>query len=271
MATITPSTTYTNGAALDIAGHNANIFSTASGKGVLSEPNGGLEQANLDATFRVRDEHVMSEEAVIAKSEGLTIPMDIYNNAFAMREDDDPVYVPIGGLNQRVYIPFDMSAVVWQWSFYVAVFRPYMVEVIDDQLFAQDIPTVAVRVYVDGVEYPAFRRPLPVSADLWLSLDPAVSLNSSAPTGQINYENVAALWYDFSKLQQNVSAGYHELSVKVYMPRVNINDADAEATSYVGVSKFSTSPQNDGSATVQSTVHTRVTFGSRSVRCVSFK
>lgn len=269
MATITAATTYPTGL-LNIAGHNANIFSTTAGQGVMSEPNGNLEIANLDPAFVVRDEHVMSEEAVMAKSEGLTVPMDVYNNAFAMREEDDPVFVPIGGLCQRVYIPFNVSAVVWQWSFYVAVFRPFIVQASQEQFFGADIPQVSVRLFIDGVEYPAFRRPLPVSADLHLSNTPGTDKAGSA--GQkINYENVSAVWYDISKLQTQVAAGYHELSVKLYMPRVHFNDAEDETQTQVGVLKFATSPENDGGTTVTTTIHTRVTFGSRSVRFVMFK
>ncbi len=269
MATITPATTYPAGA-LNIAGHNANVFSTTAGQGVMSEPNGGLGIANLDPAFVVRDEHVMSEEAVMAKAEGLTMPMDVYNNAFAMREEDDPVFVPIGGLCQRVYIPYNVSAVVWQWSFYVAVWRPFMVRTFEDQFLGADIPQVSVRLFIDGVEYQAFRRPLPVSADLFLSSVAGVGASGSADA-QINYENVSAVWYDISKLQTAVTAGYHELSIKLYMPRVHFNNDEDETQTQVGVTRFATTPVNDGDVTVLSTVHTRVTLGSRSVRFVMFK
>jgi len=266
MATITPATTYPAGA-LDIAGHNANIFSTTAGQGVLSEPNGGLEQVNLDATFSVRDEHVMSEEAVMARAESLTMPMDIYNNAFAQREEDDPTFVPIGGLCQRVLVPYDVSAVVWQWSFFVSVWRPFVVKSQDETLFGADVPQVAVRVYVDGVEYPAFRRPLPVSADINAL---AIPLAGSAGA-EISYERVTSLWFELSKLQTSVSKGYHELTVRLFMPRVHFNNEEDELTAMVGVGRFCESPTNDGDAEVISTIHTRVTLGSRGVRFVMFK
>lgn len=266
MAIITPATTYPAGA-LDIAGHNANIFSTTAGQGVLSEPNGGLEQANLDATFAVRDEHVMSEEAVVARAESLTVPMDIYNNAFAQREEDDPAFVPIGGLCQRVHVPYTMSAVLWQWSFFVSVWRPFVVKASEDTLFGADVPQVAVRVFIDGVEYPAFRRPFPVSADINAS---AVPLSGSA-AAEISYERVTSLWFELSKLQTGVSKGYHELTVRLFMPRVHFNNEEEELTVQVGVGRFCESPVIDGDAEVFSTVHTRVTLGSRGVRCVMFK
>lgn len=266
MAVITPATTYPAGA-LNVAGHNANIFSTTAGQGVMSEPNGGLEQANLDATFAVRDEHVMSEEAVMARAESLTTPMDIYNNAFAQREEDDPTFVPIGGLCQRVYVPYDVSAMVWQWSFFVSVWRPFVVKSSEDTLFGADVPQVAVRVFIDGVEYPAFRRPFPVSADIHALAVPVAG--SAGPI--INYERVASLWFELSKLQTGISKGYHELTVRLFMPRVHFNDEEDELTVMAGVRRFCESPTLDGDEEVLATVHTRVTLGSRGVRCVMFK
>lgn len=268
MATITASTTYTDGAALDIAGHNDNIFSTTAGKGVLSEPNGGLEFANLAAGFTLRDEHVMSEEAVIARMESLTMPMDVYNNAFAQLEEDNPIYVPLGGLCQRVYVPFDMSAVMWQWSFFVADYRPYIISYLEDQLLGQEIPQLSVRLFVDGVEQEAFRRPLPVSADI---VAPPADFRGSA-RAESNYENVSAVWYDISKLVKNVSKGWHEISIRVFMPRVTeINSTEGdEATIKTTAATWSPDP-DAGDTDVIATVHTRVTLGSRSVRCVMFK
>ncbi len=264
MAVITPATTYPNGVALDIAGHNANVFSTAAGEGILSEPNGGLDMTNLDAAFTVRDEHVMSEEAVMGRTESLTIPMDIYNNAFGMREEDDKQFVAIGGLCQRVYIPFDVSALVWQWSFFVAPFRPFTSKQVEDQLIGFDIPNMSVRMFLDGTEFSAFRRPLTVSGDIKLS--PTVL----AGTAQfnINYENVTALWYDITKLQQNVTKGYHEIAVKIYIPRFHFDNEEDEAQVRPTTVRFS--PSGD-TTEFQATLHTRATFGNRSVRCVMFK
>ena len=266
MATITASTTYTDGANLDIAGHNANIFSTTSGKGVLSEPNGGLEQANLfpgsavplELPFTIRDEHVMSEEAVMGRSEGTTAPTDIYSNAFGVLTETSDAYVPVGGLCQRVYAPYDISSMVWQWSFYAAVFRP-AVHYIED---TQDTRLVelAMRLYVDGIEYPAYRRFLPCTAYFE---------NGGTPTsGTLNYDAVGASWFDITKLMKNVSKGWHELTIRLFMPRMTNpqSDLDEGPTLQSWVGMF-----GPNSPEVTCKVHTRVTLGNRSVRCVMFK
>jgi hypothetical protein len=262
MATITPSTTYTNGAALDIAGHNANIFSTASGKGVLSEPNGGLEQVNLDPgslspfrePFRIYDENVMSEEAVFARQDSLTAPMDLFSNAFGdagQTEDDlrEKSFVTIAGLSERVYFPYAVTAVVWQWSFFANLYRAFMGDMGSDGII--------IRAYLDGQPIAAFTRPLVISAQVYPGAGGANNALSD------DYEDFTAMWYDFSKLSTNVSAGYHELSVKVYMER-----SDRLA---LFVAEGIIPDADDPGETFEYRVFTRATFGVRNIRCVSFK
>lgn len=279
MATITATTTYPDGATLDVSGHCDNVFSTTAGKGVMSEPNGNLQQANLVGGFAVRDEHVMSEEAMFARQDSSTFAFDIYNNVFGQREDEDQTYVTIGGLNQRVYIPFDCDALLWQWSFFVAPWRPFFSETTSDDPDAPsgnlDIAAMAIRVFFDGVENTAYRRGLAISADLATggSVVP-YGLRGSA-SGDVSYDHVAAMWYDISKLVTPVAKGFHDVSVRIYMPRFHFDDRDEEAT--IRPYLISWSPAGpvggltDIEATVLSTVHTRVTFGTRNIKAIVFK
>lgn len=269
MSTITATTTYTDGAALSISGHNENVYSTTAGKGVMSEPNGNLQQANLVGGFTVRDEHVMAEEAVIARQDSSTFAFDVYNNAFGQREDEEQTYVAIGGLSQRVYIPFDCDALLWQWSFFIAPWRPYVAETTGDDTGNQDIPDLFIRVYFDGVENSAFRRSTAVSADL--TTDTEYGLKGSAGAN-VNYENVTAMWYDISKLVTPVTQGFHEVSVRIYMPRFHFQGRDEEAN----ITAFNRSWSPAGGSTypddaVKSIIHTRVTFGTRNIKAVVFK
>jgi hypothetical protein len=266
MATITPSTTYTDGVLLNIAGHNANIFSTTSGKGVLSEPNGGLEQANLDPgslspfrePFRIYDESVMSEEAVFARQDGLVVPMDLFSDAFgdAGQTEDafrEKSFITIAGLAQRTYFPYAAAAVIWQWSFFAALYRPV---VVGDG--SSSSPGIFVRAYLDGQPLASFTRPLVTSARL-----SEVGFGANYMRDNEDIEDFTAMWYDFSKLSTNVSAGYHELSIKVYMER-----AELRASIYAdGVFPDADSPDDSFLFDVLS----RVTFGVRNARCVSFK
>jgi len=271
MATIVPSTTYPDGSAISVAGHNANIYSTTSGEGIFSEPNGGIGVVNLGASFSIKDEHVMSEEATMARMDSSVIATDIYNNAFGVRDDQDASYVPIAGLSERVFFPYDMSTVIWQWSFFVAGWIPYLLQY---QTGNWDTGEAQFRLFIDGIEHSAFRRKLPISGDLVIDW----ADTSSSPTEyelqysggtSINKEQNETLWFDISKLQKNVSKGYHELVVKLYLPRVVFSGEEDELTVQAGTADFATNGSEEDM--IECTVHQRVTLGTRNVRCIAFK
>lgn len=252
MATITPQTTYPDGAVLDVANHNANIYSVTPGRGIMSEPNGGLEQANLVTGFTVRAEHIMTEEAVIAKAESLTVPMDVYSNGIGVVTDVDTNYIAVAGLCQRVYIPFDISALVWEWSFFIAAFRPAVAIGDVNTRYALDL-----RVFIDGVEYTSMRRAAPISAKC------TVGANAL-----FDSEQVCANWYDFALLQESVTKGYHDIAVKLFMERpidgltgtAPVIDLDGQ---WFG--------PDQGTSEYESALHMRISFGTRSSRAVMFK
>jgi hypothetical protein len=254
MATITPQTTYPDGAVLDVANHNANIYSVTPGRGIMSEPNGGLEQANLVTGFTVRAEHIMAEEAVLARADSMTVPMDVYSNGFGVIEDLDTNYVPVAGLCQRVYIPFNLSALVWEWSFFIAAFRPAVA--FDDSYtrYALDL-----RVFIDGVEYTSMRRPVPMSA-----------ICATNTTILEVAEQVCANWYDFALLLENVTKGYHDIAVKLFMERPL--DAATEQAPVIKLDgKWLGPDQVTASGEYDSKLHMRISFGTRSSRAIMFK
>jgi hypothetical protein len=259
MAVITPNTTYPNGAALSVPNHNANVYATASGRGIMSEPNGGLQVVNLDAAFTIRDEHIMPEEAVVARMDGSTVPMDVYNNAFGIRDDDDPTYVPLAGLGERLYIPYAMTAVVWQWALHISVVRPWIND--PEEQSGPELANMGIRVFIDGVEQPTYRRTFPTT----LSLTGTPGLDMAFK----DYEHTSQLWYDFALLQNNVAAGFHELTVKLYLPRVTYGSE--EVLFFTPMSSFTGTFDPPSTDTVECTMHTRISFGTRSVRCVMFK
>jgi|GEM_PF-1950324 hypothetical protein len=267
MATITPNTTYPNGTVLSVGGHNANVYSTTAGRGIMSEPNGGLNINNLDPTFTLRDEHVMPEEAVFARSDSSTAPMDVYNNAFGVRDDEDPSYVPVAGLCERVYLPYSVSVALWQWSFYVAPWHAYLFR---KDTGDADIPPMSLRVFLDGVELSAYRRDLPIGAEIIEDIAAGTSFLE-------NYEQLVPLWFDVSKMATNVAAGFHDLTVKLYLPRVTFNPGNSLSGSdadelEVPISGVVFSPgDTDPISYYQCSVHSRITLGTRSVRCVMFR
>lgn len=274
MAVITPATTYPDGSVISVNGHNANVYSTTAGQGIFSEPNGGLGAANLSPSFKIVDEHVMPEEAVMARMDSSTFPMDIFNNAFGTRTDQSETYVAVAGLTERVYLPYDMSAVIWQWSFFASGWIPYFFQF---SAGAWGVGEVWLRLFIDDVEYPAFRRSLPVTGDVITDSNIAALSNPgqyffrSSNIGGVDKEQPAALWFDISKLQKNVSKGFHELTVKLYMPRIVFTDAgeSAELTVQGAMSNFS--PEGDIEEATECYVYQRITLGTRNVRCVMFR
>jgi hypothetical protein len=252
MATITPQTTYPDGSVLDVANHNANIYSVTPGRGIMSEPNGGLEQANLVTGFTVRAEHIMTEEAVIARAESLTVPMDIYSNGFGVVTDSETNYVAVAGLCQRAYIPFDISALVWEWSFFIAAFRPAIGIGDANTRYALDM-----RVFIDGVEYPSMRRAAPISVDCL-----------AGTSTLYDFEQVAANWYDFALLQENVTQGFHEIAVKLFMERPIDETTNTAPTLDVAGALFGPDQAADN---YECKLHTRITYGTRSSRAIMFK
>lgn len=274
MAAITPTTTYPNGSVISVNGHNANVYSTVAGKGIFSEPNGGLGAANASATFKVVDEHIMPEEAVMARMDSTTVPMDVYSNAFGTRSDQNDTYVAIAGLSERVYLPYDMSAVIWQWSFFASGWIPYFFKFSSG---AWGVGDLWLRLFIDDVEYATFRRSLPITGDLVADADisalasPDQYYFRSTNKGGIDREQPAAQWFDISKLQKNVSKGFHELTVKLYMPRLVFSEAGETSELTITGSARNFSPEGGYDQVVDCFAYQRITLGTRNVRCVAFK
>jgi len=262
MSTITPSTTYPDGSAISVAGHNANLYSTTVGEGVMSEPNGGLDNANRDPAFTLLGEHVMPEEATIARMDGTTLPTDIFSDAFGQRGDDtDPTYVPLAGLCERVYLPYNVSCLLWQWSFFVVPSRPWMYNALIDQ---GDIPKLVLRVFFDDVEVPALRRYLPPTTFAW---------EYSDISGLDDHEQLGQLWFDLARLQHDVSRGFHTLTVKLFLPRIgDLGDSTETDEARTAVSMVEFVPgYSDATERVSCYLRQRITLGTRNVRCVAFK
>lgn len=290
MAIIVSATTYPDGLPLSVVDHNENVYSTSNDKGVLSVPNGGLDITNLSPSFIAQDEHVMSEEAVIARSEGTVTPIDIYSNALGATDLDDKNFVPIGGLCQRVYAPFDCAAALWQWSYFISASRFFER---DEEYVLSSKLMFQLRVYVDGQEYPAYRR----------RFTPSLSKSTAGGSDIKNYEAICAVYNDLAIVAPEMTKGFHNIAVKLFMQyqltegeegtpkgvlvdyRLFTNGLNLELTEGLGIYEVPDSDRQTlinldteepvfggdlyGGITCQ--VLQRVTFGTRSVRCVLFK
>ncbi len=245
MATITASTTYPDGNPLDVAGHNANLASETSGEGILSEPNGGLEAANLDATFEVTRELVGPGEAVRTFQDGMVLTREFTSDLFP-GGTGEVEFVPIAGLSLRFRLPYDVSAVLWMWSAFVNSWR--LLGGVDDgqgNITWTEGPDVLIRAYLDGVKQDVTTRGVPVTA---YHVD---------GQGIFDVESRATRQFDMHLLSESLSAGTHSLTVKLYMA------AYGQVRSVL---------RDIGGNTVTSnhTVHHRVDFGISNIRAISF-
>jgi len=211
MATINPATTYPDGAPLDIPGHNTNVFSTTPGRGVMSEPNGKLELANLTPGFKIRAEHVMSEEAVFARVEGNTTPFDLYNNLMGESSYNGNL-VAVASVSQRVYLPRSSPLVLWQCGVFVSAWQPLGLSRSDDQYtVVLESPMILVPEVNGSRVGPELR--LPTSARMYHEFDAEIVAASLQ-----NYEQVMTRYAEIAVPKIGATAGWVNFSLKLYMP-----------------------------------------------------
>ena len=122
MADIPVTYVYTDGNVLIPASHGRNVYSSTGDEGIYSEPNGGLESANLAAGFQAGAEHIAPEEAIVTRQDAYIGDSD-YMNA-AIGNDDSSLYHPVAGCALRVQLPYAVASIFWMWSYFISVWRP---------------------------------------------------------------------------------------------------------------------------------------------------
>jgi len=91
----------------------------ASDDGLMSVSNGWLSASNLSSGFRVGAEHIMPEQAVVARSETMSSTSTIYANGVAVGGDEIH-YFTLPGASLRWYQPYDVSFALMQWSLFTS-------------------------------------------------------------------------------------------------------------------------------------------------------
>lgn len=246
MALIPVTYVYADATTLVPANHNRNIFSATGSEGIFSEPNGGLELLNLGGGFFVRAEHVWPEEAVRMRQESLIEDNDLLNAAIGV-DAGLTAWVPIPGLNLRIYVPYTFAFALWQWSFFESHFR-----------FSFDLASgaqgIAFRTFLDGGGIlHSQRHPVQTVYSRKNSAD------ASSPHRLERQESLNAVWYDQAHLSIGLGVGWHELSVRINMENTPPGHLLGRDTDGDGVF--------DDHA---HTVFSRASFGIRNVRMVGF-
>jgi len=267
VAGIPTSYTYTDGSELDTDGHNTNVYSTdSSGEGIMSEANGGLDGANLDAGFKVYAEHIQPGEVTQAAQEAHVETVDCWQDVFARApaQSNDVATVtvdncvPVPGCGIRFYQPYAASYALLSFSFFVSNHRPITGtntgSPSSEPVFSLDSSDGLLRMGVfaclDGTIIDHTRRRLPKTNALYTTANPVILLPGT--TG----EKRASVWYDMCHLESSLSKGYHDLQLYLYM-----EELDASQNLTVSRGK---------SVEIVARFYQRCSFGVRSARVLSF-
>lgn len=256
MAISTPYT-YVNGQRLDVNGHNENIYAAPAGQGLMSEINGGLVYEGHTYRKTVLKEHVWPEEVVRARQEGSVRTLDFHSDAFS--DTGEATFTPVPAGTVRVYIPYDCSACLWQWSAFVHCWLPYRERYsVEDESFgaAEDKPKAILKAKLDGTFLTHTYRRLPIAV--------VYSKDTGTNSGRIAVlESRSALQYDMCHLQENVSAGWHELSLNLYM------EENRDSDNASGIYEGPLLKMTDADFNPTYEFHNRVSFGVRNTRVLT--
>jgi hypothetical protein len=111
-----------------ITDHNSGLMSTA---------NGNLDTLNLDTRTTIKAQHIMPEQACLARMESMRSTNTVYGNSSGTLDkhyesgadsasgtlrayNDTEQFFNLPGLSLRWYQPYDASAALLQWSFFVS-------------------------------------------------------------------------------------------------------------------------------------------------------
>ena len=203
MAIITRFYTMNDGAVLAPAFLNADIHSGVGGRGVVSEPNGGLDPNNFDATFELERHLIYPGEAVRVQQDGSRESLDYVDKAFG--QSDDTNFVPIAGVATRFYLPYACTAMLCEWQFFYSLWRS--TSNIDGDP-PPPAPVVRTKSFLDG--NPLQHTVAGTPETIFCIPGPPVAITR-------NHEHLMAENRFGTHLELNVSAGWHEINVQLYM------------------------------------------------------
>ena len=99
--------------------HSTRIYESLTGKsGLMSTANGNLDTDNFGRVFRLGAEHIMPEQASLARKDYMLESSALYGNGIGARSA--PSWVTIGGTSIRWYQPYATTVSLLQWSLFVS-------------------------------------------------------------------------------------------------------------------------------------------------------
>lgn len=263
---------YPDGTTIDTSEHSRNLFSTLDTRGIYSELNGNVDATNLRAgsSGQIEEQHIQAGETHrTIQASGLET-LDYWDAAFGQPDRvtttsqspsgevvDDSSYMPISGVSARIFVPYDCSMMLWQWSFYATVGRAFAIET--DSAGTQHVaeaPVITHKAFLDGTALEHTYRQFPRT----------YFLKKFVAGGDDNYDVMTtegdnSRHWDMSHLATNVKAGWHEISARLYM-------AENRGSAYNLRIPTGGSGEDDPSSQAYF-ISNRITFGIRNARCMA--
>tara|TARA_A100001391_G_C5082952_1_gene280382 strand:+ start:7127 stop:8125 length:999 start_codon:yes stop_codon:yes gene_type:complete len=251
-------------------GFNKNIYTPwqhrKEGLGLYSTINGELDKNNLHDNFLIQKQHIMPEQAVIARMESLRDSCTIYGRSSDGLSEQDTYpaeaegseagdFFTVPGLSLRWYQAYDASAALAQWSFFLS-WNNWMGRFKDvfRSSWAQGVFTeISLRCLVDGKVIEGTNRRLgenffhPVSpgapnqqtAQMYgpgldsfggdeASYSSSTDFNGAGNPKYCFPEAHSATYFDLHSLlsTEHLKKGYHEISVQCSIR--SLKDANGE-------------------------------------------
>ena len=261
---------YPDGSAIDTSEHSFNLFSTVDTRGIYSELNGNVDATNLRAgsSGQIEEQHIQAGETHrTVQTSGLET-LDYWDAAFGQPDRvavtsqspsgevvDDASYMPISGVSARIFVPYDVSMMLWQWSFYATVGRSFAVE--EDSAGDQHVseaPVITHKAFLNGEPLEHTYRQFPRT----------YFLKKFVASSDENYDVMTtegdnSRHWDMTHLVTNVKAGWHEISARLYMAQQGRSAYNLRIPT-----ALDGDPPNEPHH-----ISNRITFGIRNARCMA--
>ena len=244
MAQVVLPTTFIDNTALPLDDLNKSLYDKTPGRGLYSEPNGGIElqpTENGGTDFSLRREHLQPEQVVKTRFDGgwhtLDNLSDVSGNTSVEDNDIDVARnQSLPGCGLRVYVPFDAATLRWNVSFFFYVAKWLGLSKAgtgDDAVFSSEGGSILTFLFIDGIEQRAWRREYPMT---WFKR--SVEDYSTISGGATNYnktpystEAEQASFMNLSYLQAEVGRGFHEAYLGFYVKPTA--DADGNLATFL--------------------------------------
>ena len=159
--------------------------------------------------------------------------VDYFSDAFsdvseASTTQSAGTYRPVTGCSARIYVPYDVSVALWEWSFF---FSPFRIFTESDEIALRGRSfDMSIRARLDGTALGHTRRAVPHSVLLGITKGPGKrkvkdrpetsSVTTTHTFESLRREPALSMQWDMNHMATNVSAGWHSLDLTLYMSPV---------------------------------------------------